>query len=151
MTIAGRLTQFVSALASLSLATSIFAQVEQPLPPAPEVLTTTWFYWVLPLFATIIALTIGLNMHGQRVRATIETWPKADTSFSFLCLRSVITAAISFGIVSAIFTWIAFSPRTGDEWLLHRTMALSSIAVGMSICAIPWALTRTQWNVQEEN
>src|SRR4051812_10732271 len=76
MTIAGRLTQFVSALASLSLATSIFAQVEQPLPPAPEVLTTTWFYWVLPLFATIIALTIGLNMHGQRVRATIETWPK---------------------------------------------------------------------------
>lgn len=131
---------------SLLMARAAFSQGESVVPPPPEILTTTWFYWVLPLMATILALTVGLRIHQQRVQHTVETWPGVDTSFSVLCRWPLVIAFITFVAVMAVFAWVAFSPRTGDEWILHRTVAMSSVAVGLLVCCVPWLLATTKWD-----
>jgi hypothetical protein len=133
-------------LLSLLFARNALSQSDSIVPPPPQILATTWFYWVLPLLATLVALTIGLRKHRQRVQVTIETWPGVDTTFSALCRDSLIITLVTFAAVMAVFGWVAFSPRTGDEWILHRTVAMSSIAVGLLVCCTPWLLAKTKWD-----
>lgn len=129
---------------TLLIANEAFAQ-DSILPPPPQILTTTWFYWVFPLFATLLALAIGMGLHATRVRRSADAWPAAERTFSALCTPSVIVIFIAFGVVMATFAWVAFSPRTTDEWVLHRTVAISSVGVGLLLCSFPWILARLPW------
>ena len=127
------------------LAQSELVPLEEP-SQVPLFVTSSVTYWGPPVLALILSLTFGLWRHTVLVRQSSDAWPRGERNFRALCMQPLLIVLVAFGMVAALFAWIAFSgPATADEWLIHQKTASATLGACLLAAVLPWTRATKAW------
>lgn len=126
-------------------AQSELVPLEEP-SQVPLFMTSSVTYWGPPVLALILSLTSGFWRHTVLVRQSSDPWPSGGPTFRELCLQPLLFVLGAFGLVAALFAWIAFSsPATADEWLIHQKTASATLGACLLAAVLPWTSATKAW------